>query len=111
MIKSIIFLIIKFFTDFDSKFGWWDVYCKGVYRGTVLAFGKNHAIDKIAKYNAYLRDTRLKPIAFNQNWKAQFSYTPISDSVRKHELDTRSCNHLHMLKARKKRRKSKSTLN
>ena len=111
MIKNIIFLLIKFFTDFSSKFGWWDVYRKDVYQGTVLAFSKVHAIDKVAKYDAYLRDKNLKPIAFNNLWTADFSYAPMSPNVIKRQLDTRNCNHLHILRPRKKRRKTKSTFN
>lgn len=100
ILKCIIFVIRKYFIDATDKFGRWDVYHRSRFQGTILAFGKNHAIDKIGKYDAYLRDENFNPIGINPEWNAEFSYAPLIRYVKRSMLSTKRHNHMFLRKHR-----------
>lgn len=76
MIKMIKRIWLLFLSNIPGIFGWYDVYFNDRYQGTVLAFGSTHALDQVAKQNAYLRDSGGLAISINPDWKTKLNSIP-----------------------------------
>ena len=80
-VKSEFFKLLLVLRSSD-RFGWYDVHYDKAYQGTVKAYSAVHALDLVAKHDAYTRDAKGLAIGSNRYWKASFNSAPMAPCGR-----------------------------